>query len=199
TANCFLRRKKGKKAEFMKKVLFFLAVAAIILYSRSKIMADGQVYKEKLENGVTVIINESHDAHVAACNFWVKVGSSLENDSEKGISHFIEHLMFKGTKKRKVGEIDKEIKELGGYNNAFTSYDNTNYVIVLPSEYVDKAIDIEYDALSASVFDKEEVDKEREVVIEELKRGLDSPGVFLWQKLMESAYDAYYKVPIIGY
>jgi len=183
----------------MKKVIVLLFSMLIIVYSRSKIMADEKVYREKLPNGVTVIIDESHEAHVVACNFWVKVGSSWENDSQKGISHFIEHLMFKGTKKRKVGDIDKEIKELGGYNNAFTSYDNTNYVIVLPAEYVDKAIDIEYDALSASVFDQEEMNKEREVVIDELKRGMDNPGVCLWQKLMESAFDNYYKIPIIGY
>jgi zinc protease len=162
-------------------------------------MAEEQVYTEKLDNGITVIISENHTAPVAACNFWVKTGAAFETDSEKGLSHFLEHMMFKGTEKRPVGQIDKEVKELGGYNNAFTSYDATNFVIVLPSDQIDKAIDIEYDALSSSVFDKEEMDKEREVILAELYRGLDNPDVFLWQKFMNLAFDKYYRDPIIGF
>ncbi|MCX8092882.1 MAG: insulinase family protein, partial [Candidatus Goldbacteria bacterium] len=114
------------------------------------------VVKEVLENGITLIIKENHSAPVAACNFWIRVGAAYENENEKGLSHFLEHMMFKGTEKRSLGQIDREIKELGGYNNAFTSYDATNYVIVVPSENIEKVIEIQFDALTASVFDETE-------------------------------------------
>ncbi|MCX8092888.1 MAG: insulinase family protein, partial [Candidatus Goldbacteria bacterium] len=89
--------------------------------------------------------------------------------------------------------------ELGGYNNAFTSYDATNYVIVVPSENIEKVIEIQFDALTASVFDETEINKEREVIIDELKRGQDNPDIFIMQKLFNMSFDAYYKDPIIGY
>lgn len=170
-----------------------------ILVMRGAIMANTDITKKVLQNGVTIIIKENHAAPVVACNFWVKTGSAYESDSEKGMTHFIEHLLFKGTQKRGLGQIDKEITELGGYNNAFTTYDATNYVIVLPSEHVEKALEIEYDALTASVFAEEEVNKEREVVITELNRGLDNPHVFTWQKLMYDSFEKYYRDPVIGY
>jgi zinc protease len=179
-----------------------LLPALIILIVRGPMMADSindSVVKETFENGLTVIVKENHSAPVAACNFWVRAGAANENAGEKGLSHFLEHMMFKGTQKRGMGAIDKEIKDLGGYNNAFTSYDATNYVIVLPSENVNKALDIEYDALTGSVFDPGEFNKEREVILDELYKGQDNPGNFLWQKLMKLNFDSYYEAPIIGY
>ncbi len=181
----------------LKKNIFFL----MLLFYWGVIMAATQenIVKEVLTNGIVVIVKENHSAPVAACNFWIRVGAAYENDNEKGLSHFIEHMMFKGTKKRGLGQIDKEIKELGGYNNAFTSYDATNYVIVVPSENIEKAIEIQFDALTESVFDETEINKEREVIIDELKRGQDNPNIFIMQKLMNISFDAYYKDPIIGY
>jgi zinc protease len=185
------------------KALFGLAavLSAVLItfFSGVELMAQEGVYREKLDNGLTVIIKENHAAPIVACNFWVKTGAAFENDNEKGMSHFIEHMMFKGTAVRKVGDIDREIKSLGGYNNAFTSYDATNFVIVLPSDQVAHALDIEYDALTASVFDPDEFNKEREVILSELNRGLDNPEVFLWQKFMDLSFDRYYKDPIIGF
>lgn len=186
-----------KAIKELKKTFFF----TLMILIRCMIMAESQenIVKEVLDNGITVIVKENHSAPVAACNFWIRVGAAYENDDEKGLSHFIEHMMFKGTKKRGLGQIDKEIKELGGYNNAFTSYDATNYVIVVPSENIEKAIEIQFDALTESVFDETEVDKEREVIIDELKRGQDNPNVFIMQKLMNLCFAANYKDPIIGY
>ena len=182
---------------FLKRVMLFL----FLFINGSLIMAANQekVIKQVFDNGITVIVKENNSAPVAACNFWVRTGAAYENDNEKGLSHFIEHMMFKGTKKRGLGQIDKEIKELGGYNNAFTSYDATNYVIVVPSENIEKAIEIQFDALTESVFDEQEVNKERGVILEELKRGQDNPGVFIMQKLMNQCFLNYYKDPIIGY
>ncbi len=171
----------------------------LILFIKGDIMSRDNIYKEKLDNDLTVLIYENHIAPVCALNFWVKTGAAYENDDEKGISHFIEHMMFKGTEKRGLGEIDREIKALGGYNNAFTSYDATNYIIVLPSEHLEKGIEIEYDAITSSVFDEKEIEKEREVILNELYMGLDRPYQFLWQKLINLVFKSYYKDPIIGY
>ncbi|HRU39914.1 MAG TPA: insulinase family protein, partial [Candidatus Goldiibacteriota bacterium] len=164
-----MRNKRPGNLVFAGMLSFFMAVS----YSGSMAMdkENSDVIREKLENGLTVIIKKNTAAPVAACNFWVRAGAGNENEREKGLSHFIEHMMFKGTEKRGVGEIDREIKEMGGYNNAFTSYDATNYVIVLPSEYVNRAIEIQYDALTSSVFEEKEIDKEREVILDELYKG----------------------------
>ncbi len=162
-------------------------------------MAELKVFEEKLDNGATVLINENNAAPVAACNFWFGVGAAYENEKEKGLSHIIEHMMFKGTEKRGVGGMDKEIKKMGGYNNAFTSYDATNYIIVIPSEHIMKALEVQYDALTSSVFDREELKKELNVILEELYRGKDSPSTFLFQELMKLSFEKRYHAPIIGY
>ncbi|HDT15022.1 MAG TPA: insulinase family protein, partial [Firmicutes bacterium] len=182
----------------MKKILFLYAVLMIIT-ARGVLMADDGVLKEVLDNGLTVIIQENKTAPVAAVNFWLKAGSVFEDENEKGLMHFIEHMMFKGTEKRGLGVIDREMKELGGYNNAFTSYDATNYIIVLPSKNILKAIEIQYDALTGSVFDEMEIEKEREVILTELHRGKDNPFTMLWQNFMKLAFEDGYAHPIIGY
>ncbi|MFP4466479.1 MAG: M16 family metallopeptidase [Candidatus Goldiibacteriota bacterium] len=179
------------------KLMLFVYVMLIIM--RGAVMAGDGVFKKVLDNGLTVIIEENRTVPVAAVNFWLKAGSVFEDENEKGMMHFIEHMLFKGTEKRGLGIIDKEIKEMGGYNNAFTSYDATNYIIVMPSENILKAIEIQYDALTASVFDKEELEKEREVILTELHRGKDSPYNMLWQNFMKLAFDEKYSHPIIGY
>jgi len=192
-----MRNKRPGNLVFAGMLSFFMAVS----YSGSMAMdkENSDVIREKLENGLTVIIKKNTAAPVAACNFWVRAGAGNENEREKGLSHFIEHMMFKGTEKRGVGEIDREIKEMGGYNNAFTSYDATNYVIVLPSEYVNRAIEIQYDALTSSVFEEKEIDKEREVILDELYKGQDNPNTVLWQRLMKQMFSTHYADPIIGY
>ncbi|HDQ26709.1 MAG TPA: insulinase family protein [bacterium] len=190
-----------KNAGLKSFVLKAAFVCGLILIQRGNIMADytGEVYREVLNNGITVIIRENRAAPVAAVNFWIRVGAAFESDNEKGMSHFIEHMMFKGTKTRGLGVIDREIKALGGYNNAFTSYDATNYIIVLPSEHVKKAIEIQFDALVNSFFDPAEVEKEREVILAELYRGLDNPRTFLSQKIMSLGFESRYSDPIIGF
>ncbi|KXK32356.1 MAG: Insulinase (Peptidase family M16), partial [Candidatus Hinthialibacteria bacterium OLB16] len=93
-----------------------------------------------------IIVKENHFVPLATVDLWVATGSANESPSEEGISHFLEHLFFKGTPARPVGVMDRQIKTLGGYNNAATSYDFTHYYVVLPSEHVDLAIEILVDA-----------------------------------------------------
>lgn len=156
--------------------------------------------KVVLDNGLTVIVKEFHPSSVVNLAVWVKVGSVNEGEKEAGVSHFIEHMLFKGTKKRKVGEIAKEIHAVGGYLNAFTHFECTCYWIVLPSKFLDTAIDVQKDAIMNSLFDKTELAKERKVILEELKMYEDRPESYCFEKLMKLAYTSHnYRRPIIGY
>lgn len=131
--------------------------------------------KIKLDNGLTVIVKEVHTAPIAAVDIWVGTGAKNETPEIAGISHFFEHMLFKGTTKRQVGEIAQEIKAVGGYQNAQTSLDTTHYYIVVPSEKVDLALDVEADAIMNSTFDPEEIDRERQVILEERRLKEDNP------------------------
>jgi zinc protease len=162
-------------------------------------VADG-VSKKVLPNGMTILVKEVHSAPVVAVNAWVKVGSVDELDKERGITHFIEHMLFKGTEKLKVGELDKRIKAAGGYNNAHTRYESTDFIDVLPADKFDEALETMADALQHSTFNAEELDRERKVVLEELHRSQDNPGFEAWNRLTHLVFERHpYKYPVIGY
>lgn len=146
------------------------------------------VTKHTLENGMTVIVKADPSAPVAAVNVWVKTGYFNEPDETTGISHLLEHLFFKGTPTRPVGKIQDEVKSVGGYWNAGTIYDNTNYYITVPSGEISRAMDIEADALLNSLFDQAEIEKEREVVIQEIMRKYDSPSALAWEKMIAMSF-----------
>jgi zinc protease len=161
-------------------------------------VAEG-VLKQVLPNGLTVLVKEVHSAPVVALNAWVKVGSVDELDPEKGITHFIEHMLFKGTEKLKVGELDRRIKAAGGYNNAHTRYESTDFIDVLPADKFDEALETMADALQHSTFDAQELDRERKVVLEELHRAQDNPGFEAWNRLTHLVFETHpYRHPVIG-
>lgn len=152
-----------------------------------------------LDNGMRVIVKEVHSAPIVAVDIWVGTGAADENLDRLGISHFLEHMFFKGTEKRPVGRMDLEIKSLGGYNNAATSYDYTHYYVVLPSEHYLKALDILSDALLHSVYAEEEIEREREVVLREIDRKEDSPWGKLYDDFLEVVFAGNpYGRPILG-
>ncbi len=162
-------------------------------------LAEG-VLKKVLPNGLTVIIKPVHSAPVVAVNAWVRVGSVNERDDERGITHFIEHMLFKGTAKLKVGELDRMIKAAGGYNNAHTRYESTDFIDVLPADKIEVAVGSMAEALQHSTFDSGELNRERVVVLEELHRAQDNPGFETWNKLTNLAFTKHpYQYPIIGY
>jgi zinc protease len=144
--------------------------------------------REILPNGVTLLIKENHSVPLAAVDLWVATGSSHENEREIGISHFLEHLFFKGTPTRPVGEMDRQIKSLGGYNNAATSYDFTHYYVVLPSRHVDLALEILTDALLNMQLPVEEIERERNVILEEIARKEDSPLGKLYDEFLSRSF-----------
>ncbi len=129
-----------------------------------------------LDNGLTVIVHENHAAEIVTLYAWVKVGSRDETEELNGAAHFVEHMLFKGTRKRKVGQISREVESLGGILNASTWYDWTSYFIVASSRFFNRILDIQADALMNSTFDSEEFERERLVVIEELSRREDTPS-----------------------
>ena len=152
-----------------------------------------------LDNGLTVLLQENHSAPVVALNMWVQVGSIYEGDGEAGISHVYEHMLFKGTMTRGVGEIAQEIEGSGGDINAFTSFDHTVYHITLASRYLDTGLAVMADAIQHSAFDPDELRKEQEVVLEEIKRGEDIPSRKLTEALFATSYQRHpYRRPVIG-
>jgi zinc protease len=156
--------------------------------------------KFRLSNGLTAIVKESHRAPVIAVQVWVQAGSVYETEKERGITHLIEHMIFKGTKKRGPGEVAKEIESVGGSINAYTSLDYTVYHCVVPKQFLNNALDILSDAIFHSSFDPEELEREKKVVLEEIRMRNDRPETRLSSLLMETTYKAHpYGLPVIGY
>jgi len=160
--------------------------------------SDG-ITKYQLDNGLTVILEENHSSPVVAVNVWVKTGSACEVEGEYGLAHVHEHMLFKGTEKRKVGEIARVIESSGGDINAFTSFDETVYYVVIASRFLDTALDVLADAMQHSTFDPEELSKELEVVVEEINRSKDSPSRNLSEKMFSTTFTEHpYGRPVIG-
>ncbi len=156
--------------------------------------------KYQLKNGLKVLLIESHKSPVVSIQMWVKTGSADEGKKEEGISHFIEHLVLKGTDKFKVGEIASTVEGSGGELNAYTSFDQTVFYVTISSHFTDVGLDVISQMMGYPTFDPKEIDNEREVVIEEIKRGEDSPQRQISQMLFSTAYKKHaYKVPVIGY
>ncbi len=151
------------------------------------------------DNGLTVIFLEDRFAPVVAFQMWMGVGSADERPEEAGLAHVLEHMLFKGTDRRGVGEIARDVEGAGGDINAWTSHDETVYHLVMPSAEFDRGLDILADAVQHSAFDPDELANELEVIREEIKRGKDSPQRRLSEELFRLAFSTHpYRNPIIG-
>jgi zinc protease len=154
----------------------------------------------KLDNGLDVILKEDHSAPVASIQVWVKAGSANESEEEAGITHLIEHMIFKGTPSRKTGEIARSIESSGGEINAYTTFDRTVYYVEIDCNSFDTALDVLLDAVQHSIFDPTELAREKEVVLEEYRRSMDLPETRLSWAMLDLCYKKHpYKRPIIGY
>jgi zinc protease len=147
------------------------------------------VFRTVLPNGLTVLVRRDASAPVVAIVTHVKAGYFDETDDVSGIAHVLEHMFFKGTERRGVGEIAKETKSSGGYLNAHTIYDQTVYYTVLPSSGFESGLDIQADAYANSVIDAGELAKELEVIIQEAKRKTDNPSALAVETLYELLHD----------
>lgn len=156
--------------------------------------------KIKLKNGLKVLLIESHKSPVVSVQMWVKTGSADEKKGEEGISHFIEHLVFKGTEKFKTNEIAALVEGSGGELNAYTSFDQTVFYVTISKNFQNVALDVVSQMMGFPLFDAQEIDNEREVVIEEIKRGLDSQSRRSSQLMFSTVFKKHaYGLPVIGY
>ncbi len=153
--------------------------------------------KYKLKNGITVLY-EKRDLPVVSFSIANRFGAAYEEKEIKGIAHFIEHLLFTGTKKRTHEDISREIEKKGGILNAFTSQDVTSYWFKLPSEHLMAGMEILTDMLKNSKFDKEKFEKEKKVIIEEIKMYHDMPQRHIYDKILENLYEKPFGIGVIG-
>ncbi|MEE8581637.1 MAG: pitrilysin family protein, partial [Myxococcota bacterium] len=162
-------------------------------------MSDPAIHCEVLPNGLTLLLRESHLAPVADLQIWAQVGSADERPGEEGLAHFHEHMLFKGTPRRGVGDVAGEIEGAGGRINAYTSFDVTVYHATMPKDALSTGVDVLVDALRHSLFDAAEIEREIEVVLEEIRRAQDSPYHVLGDAVFAEAFRTHpYRSPILG-
>jgi zinc protease len=154
-----------------------------------------------LENGLTIIVREDHSAPVVSAQAWCAAGSIHEDKwLGAGLSHVLEHMLFKGTTTRPGSRIDQEVQEAGGYMNAYTSFDRTVYHIDAPNTGAVKAIDILCDIMQHASLPPDELAKELDVIRREMDMGQDNPASRAGRRLFEVAYTkSPYRYTIIGY
>ena len=153
-----------------------------------------------LPNGLTIIVQEDRSAPVASVQAWCATGSIYEDQHlGAGLSHILEHMLFKGTKTRSTNQIAQKIQDVGGYINAYTSFDRTVFWIDVPKDGVSSALDILADAMMNSTLPPEEYQKEQEVIRREFAMGMDDPDRMTGLLLFATAYQRHpYRFPVIG-
>jgi predicted Zn-dependent peptidase len=142
----------------------------------------------KLANGINVVTFNMPYVNSVSINIIVKVGSRYESEQESGISHFLEHMAFKGTKNRSSEKIAEEFDMIGGYFNAYTSREQTVYYSKVLNENFDKAIEILADILQNSVFDQVDIDKELNIIMQEMAGVNDNPDDLVYEKFYSLAF-----------
>ena len=163
-------------------------------------MQNDRVIQTKLENGLTLLVCPKKDAASVSIQLWYNVGSKHEKDGERGIAHFIEHMIFKGTEKLKESDVDLVIGKLSGDCNAFTSYDYTGYLFNIPVANWDKSLPIMADCMQNCSFKQEHLNSELKAVIQELKMYKDDYASSLHEAMVTNLFESHpYHYPIIGY
>jgi len=154
-----------------------------------------------LETGLTIIVREDHSAPVVSAQAWCMAGSIHEGRwLGAGLSHVLEHMLFKGTATRPGSRIDQEVQEAGGYMNAYTSFDRTVFHIDVPNTGARTAIDILCDIMQHATLPPEEMEKEKQVIVREMDMNVDDPHRRASRRLFETAYTrSPYRFTIIGY
>lgn len=175
----------------------FVILMIMFVIGSCSFAADYSVYK--LENGQMVIIQQVKNNPIVNIDTWVKTGSINENEKNNGVSHFLEHLFFKGTQTRQPGEFDKILESKGGITNAATSKDFTHYYITIPSKYFDLAMDLHADMLLNPLIPRKELEKERKVVMEEIAKDKNNPNDKVYENFTQLMYTTHpYKRKVLG-
>ena len=180
-----------------------LALLLIIVTGASSALAGtySNVHEYRLQNGMKLIIKEDHRAPVVISQLWYKVGSADEHDGITGLSHVLEHMMFKGTKRHPAGRFSALIAENGGRENAFTSRDYSGYYQLLEKSRLEISFELESDRMRNLTLPEQEYDKEIEVVKEERRlRVEDNPNSLTYEQLYATAFNTSpYRNPVIGW
>lgn len=177
------------------KKLIILMVA--MFFGTCVFAMDYSVYK--LDDGQMVIIKQVKNNPIVTIDTWIKTGSINENDKNNGVSHFLEHLFFKGTQKHPPGDFDKILESKGAVTNAATSKDFTHYYVTIPSKYFDLAMELHSDMLLNPQVPRKELEKERKVVLEEIAKDENNPGQKVYENLVDMMYTTHpYKRKVIG-
>ncbi len=155
----------------------------------------------RLDNGLNIIVIENHRAPIVNHTIWYDVGASDDPLGKSGLSHFLEHLMFDGTKTTKSGEFDNRIKLMGGFNSAFTNQEGTAYTVEVSAEFLEPVMELEADRMKNLDFKPDHVMREREVILEERKQRVDSsPSSLLNEQMSATLYQNHpYGIPTIGW
>jgi zinc protease len=154
---------------------------------------------EKLENGLSIYLKEIHTAPIISHWIWYRVGSRNEQPGKTGISHWVEHMQFKGTNRFPAGMLDRAISRDGGLWNAFTNLDWTAYFQVMPSDKIEIALELEADRMKNSLFEADEVESERTVILSERDGSENEPLFRLSEAVQKAAFDHHpYRFEIIG-
>src|SRR5574344_970582 len=175
----------------------FLLIITIFILGNTAFCADFHIYK--LDNGHTIITKNVPDNPIVTIDTWVNTGSINEDINNKGVSHFLEHLMFKGTNTYPTGTADRLLESKGGIINAATGNDFTHFFITIPSSSFELAMKIHADILINPLIPRKELEKERKVVLEEISIGEDSPQSKVFTNLCKNLYSTLpYKDKVIG-
>lgn len=164
---------------------------------KNKNLKNKKFQKKILSNGMTLIF-EKRDLPVVSVGIGVRAGGVHEKNSEKGISHFIEHLLYKGTQTKSNKEIVESIEKNGGELNGFTSEEITAYWCKMPSKHLNVALEVLSDLVKNPLFDEKEIEKERQVIFEEIKMRKDNPQIFIFDEIQNCLYGGSLALPVPG-
>ena len=168
--------------------------------SVGRVRDNGNVQKVRLDNGLQILLKESHLAPVASFWIYYRVGSRNEAPGVTGISHWVEHMLFKGTERYPQGAFDKAVARAGGAFNGMTWQDWTTYFETFPAERIELALDVESDRMANAIFDEEETESERTVIISEREGSENSYRWLLNTEMQAAAFQTHpYRHPVIGW
>ncbi len=167
-----------------------IACAALLMSASSGGTSTGDVRHRTLSNGLEILVQEDHSAPLVCSFIWYRVGVRHEGPGEAGLSHFLEHMAFKGTERFSGREQNRLVTARGGYLNGFTSMDYTGYVETLPRDALELALDIEADRMRNCLLSAEDIEAEKGVVLSEFEGAENSPAFLLRQKVMAAQFPA---------
>ena len=180
---------------------YLISILTLFVCFSRPLLADQNVTEYVLENGLAVVVIEDHRAPVVVHSLWYKAGAADEEPGKSGVAHFLEHLLFKGTKKTKPGEFSKIVEKLGGSDNAFTSWDYTGYYQRVSKDRLALMMELEADRMKNIQLSVKDIETERKVVLEERSQRTDNdPGTLFSEQRRAAMYLNHpYGVPIIGW